>query len=148
MQGRPGGGAFACCTNIAPEHSSLPPSSDPLPYSIDLSGFTDGEYIPGATYQSRKYKSCISPTTYHVVHIFTPVTLSGSTSNPDFIGFMIQGRVFSNDLPAGEFEFSSDEDQSQPQCNDVSHIEAIISYSFTHTYSSSGLSIIILASYI
>ena len=46
---------------------------------------------------------------------FYPVTLSGGTDNPDFRGFMIQGRVVADDSPTGQFSEAS---VSQPQCVD------------------------------
>ena len=50
---------------------------------------------------------------------FTPVTLSGGTDNPDFRGFMIQGRVVDGtDSPAGAFTGG---DESRTECNGVSY---------------------------
>ena len=57
VQGRSLGAPDDACVDIAPEHGSSSPSSDPLPYSVDLSDFTGGEYTPGQTYLSKKYKS-------------------------------------------------------------------------------------------
>ena len=57
VQGRPGGATIAACgatTDIAPYHGGLSPSDTSLPYSVDLSDFTGGEYIPGDTYLSKK----------------------------------------------------------------------------------------------
>ena len=48
--------------------------------------------------------------------IVNPVTLSGGTDNPDFRGFMIQGRVVADDSRAGEF--TGETGVSQPQCAD------------------------------
>ena len=47
---------------------------------------------------------------------FNPVTLSGGTNNPNFRGFMIQGRVVAGDSPTGEF--TGESSVSQPQCDD------------------------------
>ena len=58
VQGRPEGASPAACgatTDIVPDHGGLSPSDTPLPYSVDLSDFTSGEYIPGDTYLSKKY---------------------------------------------------------------------------------------------
>jgi len=38
--------------NIVPNHG-VPPSTNPLPYSVDLSNFTDNVYIPGMTHESK-----------------------------------------------------------------------------------------------
>ena len=49
---------------------------------------------------------------------FNLVTLLGGTDNPDFRGFMIQGRDVADDLPTGQF--IGEAGVSQPQCdNDV-----------------------------
>ena len=58
MQGRPEGAPPEACgitTDIVPNHVPNTPSDTPLPYSVDLSDFTGGEYIPGDTYLSKKY---------------------------------------------------------------------------------------------
>ena len=58
VQGRPEGAPLEACgetTDIVPNHGSNTPSDTPLPYSVDLSDFTDGEYIPGDTYLSKEY---------------------------------------------------------------------------------------------
>ena len=58
---------------------------------------------------------------YCVSH-FNPVTLSGGTNDPNFRGFMIQGRVVAGDSPTGEF--TGESDVSQPQCDDdVSYMQ-------------------------
>ena len=56
VQGHPEGATIAACgttTDIVPEHAGSSPSDTPLPYSVDLSGFTSGQYIPGDTYTSK-----------------------------------------------------------------------------------------------
>ena len=53
LQGAPRA-ACGTTTDIAPLHVGVSASTSPLPYSVDLSDFTDGEYIPGATYQSKE----------------------------------------------------------------------------------------------
>ena len=56
VQGRPEGAPPEACgttTDIVPNHG-ISPSDTPLPYSVDLSDFTDGQYIPGDTYISNK----------------------------------------------------------------------------------------------
>ena len=50
--GLPGGAPLEACAQIAPMHVGISPSTDPLPFSVDLSDFTGGEYVPGDTYQS------------------------------------------------------------------------------------------------
>ena len=50
------------------------------------------------------------------VSSFNPVTLLGGTDNPDFRGFMIQGRVLADDSPTGQF--TGEAGVSQPQCAD------------------------------
>ena len=58
VQGRPEGAPPEACgvtTDIVPNHVPNTPSDTPLPYSVDLSDFTDGEYTPGNTYLSKKY---------------------------------------------------------------------------------------------
>ena len=53
VQGRSGGAPLDACGDIIPMHVGSP-SNTALPYSVDLSDFTDGEYIPGETYESKK----------------------------------------------------------------------------------------------
>ena len=47
---------------------------------------------------------------------FNPVTLLGGTGNPDFKGFMIQGRVVADDSRTGRF--TGEAGVSRPQCAD------------------------------
>ena len=57
VQGRPEGATIAACgttTDIVPEHAGIAPSDTPFPYSVDLNDFTNGQYIPGDTYTSKK----------------------------------------------------------------------------------------------
>jgi len=60
------------------------------------------------------------------ISFFYPVTLLGGTNiNPDFRGFMIQGRVFADDSPTGQF--TGETGVSQQQCaDDVSYSHIII----------------------
>ena len=51
--GRPEGAPPEACAQIAPMHAGISPSTDPLPFSVDLSDFTGGEYVPGDTYLSK-----------------------------------------------------------------------------------------------
>ena len=53
--GLPEGAPPEACAQIVPVHAGISPSTDPLPFSIDLSDFTGGEYVPGDTYQSKNY---------------------------------------------------------------------------------------------
>ena len=54
VQGRPEGAPPEACGDIAPDHAGIAPSDTTLPYTVDLSDFTGGEYIPGNTYTSKK----------------------------------------------------------------------------------------------
>ena len=56
VSGRPEGAPAAACSNIVPQHSGSP-STDPLPYSVDLSDFPLDHYFRGETYTSK----------YHIV---------------------------------------------------------------------------------
>ena len=47
---------------------------------------------------------------------FNPVTLRGGRGNPDFKGFMIQGRVVADDSRTGQF--TEEAGESQPQCDE------------------------------
>ena len=56
VQGLPGGAPPEACgitTDIEPDHGASP-SDTPLPYSVDLSDFTGGQYIPEDIYISNK----------------------------------------------------------------------------------------------
>lgn len=56
VRGRPEGAPPAACgmtTDIVPNHAGISPSTDPIPYTVDLSDFTGGQYIPGDTYTSK-----------------------------------------------------------------------------------------------
>ena len=56
-----------------------------------------------------------------ILSAFYTVTISGGTNNPNFRGFMMQGRVAADGSPTGQFTGSAG--VSQPQCDgDVSHI--------------------------
>jgi len=57
--GRPEGAPPEACAQIAPMHAGISPSIDPLPFNVDLSDFTGGEYVPGDTYQSKNTISTI-----------------------------------------------------------------------------------------
>ncbi len=54
----PSGAPMSACDTLAPNPFShgAPPNTDPIPYSIDLSDFDEGDgvlgYQPGTTYQS------------------------------------------------------------------------------------------------
>lgn len=64
VHGRPEGAPPEACAEIAPMHAGISPSTDPFPYSVDLSDFTGGEYIPGDTYQS-KYSPLLCILAHH-----------------------------------------------------------------------------------
>ena len=58
VDGRPEGAPPIACgivTDIVPIHANITPSDTPLPYSVDLSDFTGGKYIPGDKYISKKH---------------------------------------------------------------------------------------------
>ena len=60
VQGLPEGAPPEACgitTDIATDHAGISSSDTPLPYSVDLSDFTGGQYIPGETYISKFYIS-------------------------------------------------------------------------------------------
>ena len=50
----PGGAPGAACDTLMPQHAGIPPQTDAVPYSIDLSPFSDGnggfQYTPGQQY--------------------------------------------------------------------------------------------------
>ena len=57
VSGRPEGAPFAACeggTNIVPGHGGSS-STDPLPYSVNLSGFPSLIYTPGQMHNSKCY---------------------------------------------------------------------------------------------
>ena len=116
VNGMPNGAPDAACedgTNIVPGHVPNSPSTNPLPYSVDISSIPSSGYIPGQNYTS---KCC------PVLELDDPfvliVTLRGSTANQNFRGFMIQGRVRTDDSLAGTFGsgFGSF-GYYQPQCS-------------------------------
>ena len=55
MDGLSEGAPPEACTDIEPDHHGISPSDDPLPYSVDLSDITGGEYIPERLYNSKKH---------------------------------------------------------------------------------------------
>ena len=112
VNGMPDGAPEGACeggTNLVPNHVPNPPSTDPLPYSVDISSISSSGYIPGQNYTS---KCC------PVLELDDPfvliVTLRGSPANRNFRGFMIQGRVRADDSPAGTFGSAGN---YQPQCS-------------------------------
>ena len=57
VYGRPNGAPRAACedgTNIVPGHAPNPPSTSPVPYSVDISSLLNG-YNPGENYNSKCY---------------------------------------------------------------------------------------------
>ena len=58
VTGRPKGAPDIACTDIRPRHVGFP-STDPLPYSVDLSDFPLDHYFTNETYTS-KYHVLIS----------------------------------------------------------------------------------------
>ena len=56
VQGLSGGAPHEACgiaTDIVPNHAGISPSTDPIPYTVDLSGFIGGQYVPGDIYTSK-----------------------------------------------------------------------------------------------
>jgi len=54
VDGRPEGAPSQACgsgTDVVPAHPGSP-SSDPIPYEVDLNGITGMTYTPGQTYTS------------------------------------------------------------------------------------------------
>ena len=55
---RSGGAPREACDALRPQHVSISPQSDEVPYSIDLSPFADGnggyQYTPGQTYNCER----------------------------------------------------------------------------------------------
>ena len=53
---RLGAPIFACgdVTDVVPNHSGTSISTDPFPYCVDLSQFTNSSYIPGENYSSKR----------------------------------------------------------------------------------------------
>ena len=53
VDSRSSGAPIEACAQIAPQHGSNSPSTDPLPFSVDLSDFTFDCYIGGQSYNSK-----------------------------------------------------------------------------------------------
>ena len=56
VHGRSTGASPQACgetTDIVPNHTGSSPSNTPIPYSVDLTDFTAGQYIPEDTYTSK-----------------------------------------------------------------------------------------------
>ncbi|XP_065906698.1 uncharacterized protein [Dysidea avara] len=98
VDGRSSGAPPDACetgTDIVPDHGASP-STDPLPFSVDLSGFKGNLYNAGQTYN---------------------ITMFGGERNTDFRGFMIQGRIVADDSPTGTFTLSGTNYQAQCRNN-------------------------------
>ncbi|XP_065907195.1 putative defense protein 1 [Dysidea avara] len=95
---RLGAPIFACgdVTDVVPNHSGTSISTDPFPYCVDLSQFTNSSYIPGENYS---------------------ITLRGGSTNVDFKGFMIQGRVMADDSRTGTYFVPANNSYYQTQCD-------------------------------
>ncbi|XP_065907202.1 putative defense protein [Dysidea avara] len=97
VDGMSSGAPVAACetgTNIVPNHSPNTPSTNQLPFSVDLTEFTENIYNPGRTYT---------------------ITMRGGPNDSNFRGFMIQGRLVADDSPTGTFaDFGTN---FQSQCN-------------------------------
>lgn len=55
VKGLPNGAPKAACedgTDLVPSHF-FPPSTNPLPYEVDISHFTGQTYVPGQSYNSK-----------------------------------------------------------------------------------------------
>ena len=114
MDGMSSGAPVAACetgTNIVPNHSPNTPSTNQLPFSVDLTEFTENIYNPGRTYTSKH-------TPYYIFlsrHCLYTVTMRGGPNDSNFRGFMIQGRLVADDSPTGTFaDFGTN---FQSQCN-------------------------------
>ena len=76
VHGRPEGASPAACgttTDIVPSHAESSPSDTPLPYSVDLSDFTGGQYIPGDTYTSKKQHTKLMLAAFLSWHMYVQV---------------------------------------------------------------------------
>jgi len=58
VEGRSGGAPPQACALIQPQHPSNPQTS-PVPFSVDLSAFTENTYTPGQTYISKCYSTLL-----------------------------------------------------------------------------------------
>ena len=110
VNGLPAGAPSAACSTIRPSHGSNTPSALPVPYTVDLSAFPSRGYVPGQNYNSK----CYLHHQLNCYQTFLVVVLRGSSSNQDFKGFLIQGRVQASDSPAGTFGSGTN---YQPRCN-------------------------------
>ena len=57
VYGRPDGAPNRACeggTNIVPNHKPNPPSTNPVPYLVNLSSIPTTGYIPGQNYNSKQ----------------------------------------------------------------------------------------------
>ena len=54
VNGRPNGAPPEACATIIPGHVPNSPSTDPFPYSVDISSLDNG-YDPGENYNSKCY---------------------------------------------------------------------------------------------
>ncbi|XP_065899959.1 putative defense protein [Dysidea avara] len=95
----PPGAPIQACedgTNITPRHISVAnmATTGAVPFAVDISDIGN-RYTPGNNFT---------------------IVLQGGTTNIDFRGFMIQGRVMADDSPAGTFDDGSATDY-QVQCN-------------------------------
>ena len=134
IRGYPTGAPLEACksgTNIVPNHGVLP-STNPLPYSVDLSNFTDNAYIPGKAHKSKCSRIVLTThipqiLTMHRSHfsLFFKVILRGGPDNVDFKGFMIQGRMKADDSTVGNFV--KEESDYQTQCDDVRFMRSVCS---------------------
>jgi len=102
VNGRPEGAPAAACegdTDIIPGHTPNTLSTMAVPYSVDLSDIPNTGYAPRRNYNSKccPIKGSISN------YFFLIVILRGGSTNQDFKGFMIQGRVQADDSPVGLF---------------------------------------------
>jgi len=101
VEGRSSGAPPEACgidTDIVPDHR-YSPSTSSLPYSVDLSGFSNNKYKPGQSYTSE----CVLCVYYVCVNNLI-VRINGGEF--EFKGFMIQGRVVADDSTTGTFAVS------------------------------------------
>ncbi|XP_065906599.1 putative defense protein 3 isoform X2 [Dysidea avara] len=93
--------ACGTTTDIVPGHTGSPQTS-PVPYTVDLSTLTGMMYTPGQTYT---------------------ITMRGG-SDPNFRGFMIQGRVVADDSRTGMFASSGTNYQERCSNTAATHTNA------------------------
>ena len=121
--GSSSGAPDRACSTITPSHGTST-ATGPVPFNVDISSL-DGGYIPGQTYTSEYitihlWNICsVTMCDSLYSHLFySTVVLSGSSSNSDFNGFLIQGRMMADNSPVGTFVDNGN--NQQIKCSSVS----------------------------